>query len=163
VTVDWGTIDQVADDVIVTVGIAILIVRQFIWRSAELRRMLRLPAIIMAVGLGYLVIELWGGFRWVPGDWLIAGELALVALTGTAMGRVTRFRTDQGGLQYKLTTPGLALWAVFIGIRVGMFYLAGALGANLTDQTGLILLSFGVNRLAAAVVVRRRARRLLSR
>jgi len=79
-----------------------------------------------------------------------------VAGTGAAMGRATRFR-DEDGLRYRLTGPGIALWAVFLAIRVASFVLAGVLGARMLDATGLILVSFGVNRLAAALVVRRRA------
>ncbi|MDF2664721.1 MAG: hypothetical protein K0R81_571 [Microbacterium sp.] len=159
---DWGVANQVVDDVIITVGIAVLIVRQFIWRSTQLHRMLRLPVAIIAAGLVYLVIELWGGLRWVPADWIIIGELLLVAVTGTIMGYVTRFRTVDEHLQYKLIPVGVWLWALFILIRVGCFYLASTLGANLAEATGLILLSFGTNRLAAIVIVRRRAEKILA-
>ena len=158
---NWGAINQVADNVVIAAGIAWLIARQFIWRSGELKRMLRMPVVVVAAGLAYLAIELWGGFRWVAGDWLVVAELGLVAVTGTAMGHVTRFRTVSGLLQYRLTGIGLVLWAVFVAIRVGNFALASVLGANLADATGLILLSFGVNRLAAIMVVRRRAKMLL--
>ncbi|MFI5612443.1 hypothetical protein [Amycolatopsis sp. NPDC051903] len=157
----WSELEPIADDVLIAAGLVVLVVRQFLWRVAELRRMLRLPAIIVAAGLGYLVLELRAGFRWVPGDWIVAGDLALVALTGTAMGCVTTFRTAGGRLQYRLTTAGLGLWLVFVAIRVGSFALAAAVGANLADATGLVLLSFGLNRLAAITVVRRRAQRIL--
>ncbi|MFT4306880.1 MAG: hypothetical protein QM604_08320 [Microbacterium sp.] len=159
---DWGVANQVVDDVIITVGIAVLIVRQFIWRSTQLHRMLRLPVVIIAAGLVYLVFELWGGFRWAPADWIIIGELLVVAVTGTIMGYVTSFRTVDEHLQYKLSPVGVWLWALFILIRVGSFYLASTLGANLPEATGLILLSFGTNRLAAIVVVRRRAEKILA-
>ncbi|GAA1880016.1 hypothetical protein GCM10009715_28180 [Paeniglutamicibacter psychrophenolicus] len=158
---NWGAINQVADNVIIAAGIAWLIARQFIWRSGELKRMLRMPVVVVAAGLAYLAIELWGGFQWVAGDWLVVAELGLVAVTGTAMGHVTRFRTVAGLLQYRLTGIGLVLWAVFVAIRVGNFALASVLGANLADATGLVLLSFGVNRLAAIIVVRRRAKGFL--
>jgi hypothetical protein len=102
------------------------------------------------------------GFRWVPADGLILGELVLVAGTGAAMGYVTGFRGAGRALQHRLTAPGLGLWAVFVAIRVGFFALAAALGANLLEASGVIVLSFGVNRLAASLVVRRRARTLLS-
>lgn len=157
---DWGTANQILDDIIIAVGIVTLIVRQFIWRSTQLHRMLRLPVVIIGAGLVYLVIELWGGFHWVAGDWIIVGELALVAVTGTIMGLVTRFRALDAQLQYKLSRAGIWLWVLFIGIRLGSFYLASALGANLAEATGLILLSFGANRLAAILVVRRRAEAL---
>ncbi|MFD2469941.1 hypothetical protein [Amycolatopsis silviterrae] len=141
------------DDVLIALAVGFLIVRQFRWRSAEPRRMLVTPLVVIAVGLVYLGFELGGGFR--AADWLLAGELVLVAGTGAAMGRVTRFRRADG-LQYRLTGPGIALWAVFLAIRIGSFALAGVLGAHLLDATGLILVSFGVNRLAASLVVRHR-------
>lgn len=159
---DWGAINQIADDIIITAGIALLILRQFIWRSAELNRMMRMPVVVVASGIVYLVFEVWGGFRWVTADWLIIAELALVAITGTAMGYVTHFREKAGHLQYRLTGVGLILWAVFVAIRIGNFALANLLGANLVEATGLILLSFGVNRLTAIAVVRRRATELIS-
>lgn len=155
--IDWNAMNQIADDVIIAVGIAAMIIRQFIWRSAELHRMLRLPVLIIGAGIAYLVFEVWGGFVWVPADWLIVAELALVAITGTAMGYATHFRQADGRLQYRLTWAGIILWAIFVAIRVGDFVLASALGANLADATGLILLSFGANRFAAILVVRRRA------
>lgn len=161
-TWDWAVANQVLDDVILTVGIAVLIGRQFIWRSTQLHKMLRLPGAILAAGLAYLFVELWGGFRWVPADWIIVGELLMVAVTGTIMGHVTRFRTVDDHLQYKLSATGIWLWALFIVIRIGSFLLASAVGANLADATGLILLSFGANRLAAVLVVRRRAEGILA-
>jgi hypothetical protein len=158
---EWGAINEIADNVIITVGIGVLIVRQFLWRSTQLHRMLRMPVLIIAVGILYLVAELSGSVRWAAGDWFIVAELGLVAFTGTAMGYVTRFRTADEHLQYRLTTPGIALWAAFIGIRVGFFFLVTVFGARLGDATGVILLSFGVNRLAAILVVRRRAEAML--
>lgn len=155
---DWGAVNQVLDDVVIVAGIVWLIIRQFVWRSTDLHRMLRLPVLILAGGLVYLVVELWSGFRWAGADWIVLGELLLVAVTGTVMGCATRFRAVDDRLQYRLSTAGLWLWLLFVGIRVGSYLLASALGASLADATGLILLSFGVNRLAAVIVVRRRAR-----
>jgi hypothetical protein len=159
---DWGAINQIADNAFITIGIGVLIVRQFIWRSAQLHRMLRLPVLIIVAGFILLITELWGGFDWLPADWFIVAELGLVAVTGTAMGYVTQFRTVESGLQYRLTGIGLALWGVFIVIRIGFFALASIFGANLLAATGLILLSFGVNRVAAITIIRRRARDLIN-
>ena len=142
------------DDVLIAVVVGFLIVRQFQWRSAEPRRMLLMPLLVIAVGLVYLGFELGEGFQ--RADWLLAGELVLVAGTGTAMGYVTRFR-QADGLQYRLTGAGIVLWALFLAIRIGSFALASVLGAHLLDATGLILVSFGVNRLAASLVVRHRS------
>ncbi|MBG0738030.1 hypothetical protein IV500_01075 [Paeniglutamicibacter antarcticus] len=112
---------------------------------------------IIAAGIVYLLFELSGGISWRTADWLVVAELGLVAFTGTAMGYATNFRSAGGQLQYRLTGTGIFLWGLFIVIRIADFALAGALGANLADATGLILLSFGINRLAAILVVRRRA------
>jgi hypothetical protein len=102
--------------------------------------MLLMPAIVIAAGLLYLVVELRAGFEWIAADWLIVAELGMVAITGTAMGYTTRFRNKGDWLQYRLTRIGVFLWAVFVAIRVGNFWLAGTLGANIADATGLILL-----------------------
>jgi len=72
------------------------------------------------------------------------------------------FRTVGEQLQYKLSTLRVWLWAVFILIRLGSFLLASGLGANLAEATGVILLSFGADRLAAVIVVRRRAEEVLA-
>lgn len=153
-----GAFVQGLDDVLIAVGIVVLIVRQFRWRSARPRRMLRLPVIVLVVGLGYLLAPPWHGLGWSVADWLIAGELGVDAATGLAMGYVTRFRVLDGELRYRLTTAGLWLWLVFIALRAGSFVLAESWGARGAETTGVILLTFGVNRLAAALVVRRRAR-----
>lgn len=151
---------EVVDDLLITAGIGVLIVRQFIWRTAELSRMLWMPAIAVAAGLAYLVVELRAGFHWVGADWLVVAELAMVAITGTVIGYATRFRKNRDRLQYRLTGLGLLPWVVFVAVRVGNFWLAGTLGADLADTSGLILLSFGVNRLTAITVVRHRAKAL---
>lgn len=157
---DWdlAAINRVADDVIITLGIAWLIVRQFVWRSTDVKRMLRMPLFILVAAVVFLGFELWGGFRWVAADVIFVGELVLVGITGSIMGIATQFRTAHGRTQYRLSAVGLWLWVLFVGIRAASFFAASALGANLTDATGLILLSFGVNRLAAILVVTRRVR-----
>lgn len=157
----WSALGTIADDVLITLGVVIIVVRQFRWRSAEVRRMLRLPLIIIVAGAGYLGFELVTGLRWVEADWVVAADLTLVTVTGLAMGWATTFRTAADRLQYRLTALGIGLWVVFLAIRVGSFYFATVVGANLADATGFILLSFGLNRLAATTVVRRRAQQLL--
>lgn len=71
--------------------------------ALPLRRCARTPLLIIAAGIGHLIPERWGGFPWVAGDAFLLGELAPVAVTGTAMGHVTHFRTLGDRLQYRLT------------------------------------------------------------
>ncbi|MDP9777719.1 hypothetical protein J2S58_001342 [Nakamurella flavida] len=155
---DWLAIDRVMDDVLITAGVVVLIVRQFRWRSAEAGRMFRLPMIVLGLGLLLLGEEMWTGVDWRPGDWFVLAEVGLVAVAGIAMGRVTRFRFHRERLQYRLTTPGLGLWAAVVAARVATVLSAARFGADVSGASGLLLISFGVNRLAAAVVVSRRVR-----
>jgi len=155
---DWASVNRAVDDAAVVGGIVFLVVRQFRWRSAEPHRMLRLPLVIVAVGVGYLGVELWTAVLWTPADCLVLVELLLVALTGVVMGRVTRFRVVDDRLQYKLTWAGIWLWVLFVAIRVGSYSLAHALGSRLAGATGPLLISFGANRLPSVLVVRARAR-----
>jgi hypothetical protein len=158
---DWSSVNEVTDDAVVAGGIALLVVRQFLWRSAEPRRMLRLPLGVIVVGFGYLGSELRAAGRWTSADWSILAELVLVSLTGVVMGRVTRFRATGDRLQYRLTGVGIWLWALFVAIRVGSYGLAHAMGSDLAGATGPLLISFGANRLLSVLVVRARTRALL--
>src|SRR5215210_7652076 len=92
------------DDVLVAAGCGVLIARQFMWRTADPVRLLRLPLILLVCGVGELTLHLGRGVQVRPIDAaLLAGEVALVALTGSVMGRMTQFRRASAGLQYRLT------------------------------------------------------------
>ena len=153
--VDWKSLDSAVTDVLVLAGVAVLIVRQFVWRPADPRRILRTPLAVLGAGAVLTVVQLHVG-RWEAADWILLAELVLVAMTGAALGSVTRFRGTGADVRYRPTGPGLALWLGFIGIRAASFALASALGADVGGASGLVLLSFGVNRLGASLVVRRR-------
>lgn len=154
----WSAFLDVADDVIVVLGILFLIVRQFLWRDARAHRLLRLPVIVIDLGIVLVVWNVIQGEVFTDLDALMLfAELVLVAATGSIMGRSTVFRRVQGLLQYKLNRWAIALWALFIAIRVGSFLLAAHLGAHVLETSGAILISFGGNRLASSLVVLRRA------
>lgn len=145
------------DDALVGVAILLLVVRQFCWRTADPASILKLPVIVLVAGFGWLVWEIATG---EPLTLLTAGafaaELVLVSATGTVMGIATRMRDAGGALRYKLTAWGILLWAVFLGARIGSFVVAYRLGAHLLETTPAIMISFGANRLASSLVVRRR-------
>lgn len=79
---------------------------------------------------------------------LLAGELAISALAGVIRGFTIRFWVDPGGvLMQRGTWLTLAIWALFIAVRVGGFLLLrGALG------TPELLLSFGTSLLVQVAV-----------
>jgi hypothetical protein len=148
-----GWIDTIA----VTAGICFLVVRQFLWRTADAARLFVLPLSIIAVGV---VSVVWEVLRGEPLTLftlaVVCAEAVLVFGTGTAMGWMTQFRQRGGVLSYRLVPEGMILWGVFLAIRVGSLFLAGRFGAHLLDTTGAIMVSFGINRLANSLVVRRR-------
>lgn len=148
-----GWIDTVA----VTVGIGFLITRQFLWRTADMARLFVLPLSIVGAGVIWVIWEVLQGEPLTLFTLAVmCAEAVLVFATGTAMGWMTQFRERNEALSYRLVPKGLILWGVFLSIRVGSFVLAGKVGAHLLDTTGVITVSFGINRLANSLVVRRR-------
>ncbi|MBO0706968.1 MAG: hypothetical protein J2P44_01295 [Candidatus Dormibacteraeota bacterium] len=88
---------------------------------------------------------------------LLAGELALAAVAGVARGLTIRFWTDrQGVLMQRGTWLTLVIWALFIGIRVATYALAG--GALATPA---LMLSVGASLLVQAGVTYLRSQALL--
>lgn len=152
-----GTLDRF----VVAVVIVVLIARQFCWRAADPQAILRFPLALIGIGALTFAQEVFTGTaltaRTVA---LLAAELALVGLLGATMGWLMQLRADGAGWRYRLSPRGIVLWALFVAIRVGIFALAARVGAPLLETTGAILLSFGLNRLASAFVVRRHLVRL---
>ena len=158
VAVSVSAVADYAEDIAVGCGIAYLIVRQFRWRDLVPSRMLTLPLILLVCGVIDVLWSAWSGSPITGRDaGVLAAELVLVAITGSVMGWATVYRINGDRLQYRLTRAGIALWAVFVGIRVCSFALAAHLHAHLLESSGAIVVSFGVNRLACSLVVRRRA------
>lgn len=151
------------DVLLVTAGIALLIVRQFLWRTADPRKILQLPLVVLGLGIISVGWDIVHGLP-INGGMLIvvATEIALVSLTGMVMGLATQLTRRDRQLAYRLSRPGILLWALFIGIRVGSFVVATRLGVYLLETTGAILISFGFTRLVSSLVVMRKVRRYVS-
>ncbi len=144
-----------------TVGIvfllALLVLRQFQWKAASGARLLRLPAILILVGMVGLGRNLSGGETLTKGAiGILAVELVLVSMIGLIMGQLSMLRAIEGQEFYRQSSIGILLWALFLVVRIGSFALARAFGIHILETTGVILISFGLNRLASALVIRRR-------
>lgn len=141
-------------------GIGFLIIRRFFWRLADPARLLRFPMYIIGTGLVWTVWEVAKGEQvTLLAVGIACVEIALVSLTGVAMGLMTQIRKRNGVLSYRLAPYGLVLWGAFIAIRIGSFVVAGRIGAPLLETESAIMVSFGINRLASSVVVKRRIER----
>ena len=147
------------DTLLITVGILFLIVRRFFWREIEPTKLLRLPLLMIGLGVAWMVWDVVSGATFDLISLGVVGfEAILVCGTGLAMGLMTQFRRSSGHVSYRLLPTGGLLWLVFLAIRIGSFILADKLGFHLLDTTGAILVSFGINRLAAALVIRHKLR-----
>ena len=144
-----------------TVGIvfllALLVLRQFQWKAASEARLLRLPAILILAGVVELCINLIRGeiLTW-DAIGALAVELILVSTIGLIMGRMSILRVLDGQSFYRLTRIGILLWALFLVVRIGSFASASVMDIHILETTGVILISFGLNRLASALILRRR-------
>jgi len=151
------------DTLLVVLGIVALIIRQFFWRSADIARLLKTPLMILAAGALWMGWDALHGEPLTPRIFEVAlAEVVLVLSTGAVMGMATQFKPDHGLLRYRLVPAGILLWLAFLAIRVGSFLYADRIGVHLLDTTGAILLSFGLNRLSNALVIKARYEQLRS-
>lgn len=154
---DVRTVLTGIDDAVVVGGIGLLIARQFSWRRLRPDRLLALPPWMIGAGLVWLLWDVLDGTPVTGFDVaLLAGEVLLVSAAGLAMGTCTQFRGRDGELDYRLTRMGILLWLVFVAVRSLSWYLAYRDGGHLLGTTAVILLGYGANRLAAALVIRSR-------
>lgn len=148
------------DSLLATAGIAVLIARQFFWRRTDPARLLKFPLVIVAVGLVWMSWDLAHGAVLSRLALVVVGaEAALVFLTGVAMGLMTQLRRRGSVLSARLAPAGVGLWGIFLAVRIASFVVAGRAGVHLLDTAGAIMLSFGINRLASAAVLKTRIER----
>lgn len=143
-------------------GLALLLfisVRQMRWSSVNGGRMLRLPAILFAVGI-FLAAKTFTSFSSLhvyPVELLLIGAEAIVALIGGwLMGRLTEIGTVSGGTQSRLRPAGLVVWFAFLAVRIGLDMFAHVVHFELAASTPLILCMVAIVKAAQALVVRER-------
>ncbi len=168
----------VANIAIIVVLIGWIGYRQLTWRAVNPAQMIRLPLILAIIG----VVEVAGTSKaatvHASDIGILAIELVLSLVLGSVMGLLAHFRpiTEEAARAYQergrrrdTVAPtlesrtgwlGLALWAVFIAIRVGIDVWAGQSGATIASSTGVILIMVAANRLARVGVIASRAARL---
>lgn len=151
------SVRSTAETVAIVCLLVVLVLRQFQWKTASAARLLRLPAILILVGTVGLGRNLSGGETLTRGAiGILTVELVLVSVIGVIMGRLSMLRAIEGQEFYRQSSIGILLWALFLLVRIGSFALARAFGIHILETTGVILISFGLNRLASALVIRRR-------
>lgn len=151
-------------DTVETIGIAVLViafitVRQSVWQTVNLTRLLRMPVIFGLIG----VVSLVTGARALSHlhvgvvDVLIIGtELALGLLAGWLMGRFTQIRRFGDQLKSRLGAAGIGVWLGFLVVRIGLAVVAHVVDAGLAEQTGTILIVVAVIKTVQALMIRER-------
>jgi hypothetical protein len=139
--------------------VGLIAVRQLRWRRIDRGNVWRLPAVLGIVGV-VLLGTTTGGITVGSLDiGLIALELVISIGIGLLMGRLTTIRVagapDKKGNPFEARAGGVgvALWIVFLGLRIGIDVIGAGLGAQLLTGTGVILLSVAANRAASALVI----------
>ncbi|WP_100343549.1 hypothetical protein [Compostimonas suwonensis] len=146
-----------------TLLIAVLLVwistRQLSWRAVRVDSVWRFPAILAIVGV-VVTASQYGSLVLAPIDVAaVLVEAAAAVAVGIAMGRIAMLRSTGGTVETRTGWWGVALWVVFIAVRVGMDVAAARLGSDLAASTGLIIVMIAVNRFARAAVLVHRLRR----
>lgn len=148
-------------------GLVLLIfisVRQMRWQSADRASKLRLPMILVLVGL-IMAAQTFGtpgALRVSIGDLgLVAVEAGIAVAGGWLMGRLTQISTIDGGTRSRLSTVGLAVWLGFLAIRIGAEVLAHLDHLTLAASTPLILFMIAIVKGTQALTVRARVQQHL--
>jgi hypothetical protein len=143
--------------VIVLVVIAVVasvIVRQLKGEALRGKRVVLLPAVLLAVGAWNLA----GTKHLNVADIALIATSAVIATgIGVAQGMAMRLESRNGGLWGQLPVRGLWLWGGLVVSRVVMMVVAVPLSAHAVSSTDSILLVLGINRLAQAALIVARA------
>lgn len=162
------TLQTLANAALILLLVGWIGIRQLTWRPVVVGKMWRLPIVFAAIGLFALSGSHGASSMTGTDAALLALELVISLGVGTAMGAIANIRPfspgedDQEAPRFESRTGwvGLALWFVFIGVRIGIDFWAGALGSHLAASTGVIFVMVAANRVARTAVIGMRVSRL---
>jgi len=134
--------------------IAYLCTRQLTWRPVDPARIWKMPLVLGVAGVIMLARQ---HVTIHPVDLMIlilSGAAALIS--GTAMGRIARFRpsaADPRLIESRTGWLGVGVWFALVLARVVLDVIGHRMGSDLAISTGSILLVLAVNRAANALVL----------
>lgn len=146
------------EGLLVIAMLALILRQQLRWRTVA--RMQRIGTVLSVIGV-VLVLQEIAQARIAPvalGYLVLTVAFAIAA--GLVMGLVSTVRSGaDGALEMRGGWWGLALWVVYIAVRVAMSVAVVVLtGSQSSRTTGLILVSIGLARLVSAAVATHRPR-----
>jgi len=134
--------------------IAYLCTRQLSWRTVDPARIWKLPLVLGVAGVIMLARQ---HVTIHPIDLVILILSGVAALaSGTAMGRIARFRpsaADPRLIESRTGWLGIAVWFALVLVRVALDVIGHRMGSDLAISTGSILLVLAINRAANALVL----------
>jgi hypothetical protein len=146
-------------------GLAVLVfvsVRQMTWQTVRLGQLMKLPLIMLAIG----VITTANAFSHgnaphfgAADAMIISVELVAAVVGGWLMGRLTQIATIDGRTMSRLRPLGLATWIGFIALRIGFAVIAHVLGAGLASGTETILFMVAIVKATQGLTIRERVNR----
>ncbi|TXN29693.1 hypothetical protein [Lacisediminihabitans profunda] len=162
------TLQTLANAALILILVGWIGIRQLTWRPILVGRMWRLPIVFAAIGLFALSGSHGASSVTAVDAALLSLELVVSLGVGAAMGALATIRPLSSGdgapdaprFESRTGWVGLALWFVFIGVRVGIDVWAGALGSHLAASTGVIFVMVAANRVARTAVIGLRVSRL---
>ncbi|MHC5795691.1 hypothetical protein ACVXZ4_05975 [Lacisediminihabitans sp. FW035] len=156
------TIQTLANALVVLLLVGWIGVRQLTWRPVTVSKMWRLPLILAAIGVVQLVGVSHGSALSQADVAVLIIELVVSLGVGSAMGVLARFRPATAGEPSNPSAPaefesrtgwlGLALWLVFIAVRVGIDFWAVSAGSVVATATGVIFVMIAANRASRTAV-----------
>jgi hypothetical protein len=148
-----------------TVAVAVLVIgfvtyRQTRWVPVKLSKLLRMPVIFAVAG----ALQIPSSLKQLPRGWhldaldvaVISGELVLALVVGWLMGRMTEIANVRGVTSSRLGGWGIAVWLIFIAVRIGLGVVASAWSAPLAALPVTVFFVVAAVKLAQLVVVRER-------
>lgn len=143
-------------EILAVIAIVVFVIgRQLVGEPLRGRRLILLPAVLAVVGFADLRGH--GSHPTATDVGCIAVSAVIAAAVGAGQGAVTRLESRDGALWGRMPAYGLWLWLALIASRFVMMLIAHGLGAEVAGSFAPLLFLLGVNRLAQAAVVTRRA------
>jgi hypothetical protein len=171
------SLSTLANGALIVLLVGWICYRQLQWKPVAVARMWRFVLILVVIGVIQLAGAASGALTGLDFG-LLAIELVISLGVGSLMGAIALFRpiSQQSAAAYAARDRrgnsqvadfesrtgwwGIALWVLFIGVRVGMDVWAGHAGSQLASSIGVILLAVAANRAARILVFTARLERL---
>lgn len=144
---------------VTVVVVALILGRSLRWQSVNLAKLTRLPLILAIVGVAIVAETV----RSLGPDWhltlvdtvVLGAELAIAALVGWGMGRLSELRTVEGAVRSRLSRTGAAVFLGFIALRIVVALATAHAGGTPALMSSSVMIIIATIKFTQGVVVRK--------